>query len=750
MNLERNALLVPALSTKVLDRPYRLLMYDLPADQVWCIELPRMSDSGRVKGYVPGPRVLKATDILDALEHGHVKQEPFVAPGFWAMSDADYLAETCGEVEKVRREKRLKIRDAAWDIIAPIVTSNSLQSLLRASTLRPQILKQASAHDVSTVTVYRLLHLYWAHGSIRNGLIPSTHRCGGPGQERRIGDRHIGRVPRAFQRGEIQTKGYKLAELDKTRIATAYGLPSKTKAEAYNVLCAAFYSDEIVDSRGTRTYCIRPRGERPSKEQFLYWGEKLSRLLYEDHFSSAVRRKSPTHNGGSSQDLAAAVGQCAMFDSTSTDVYLVSMYNRQVKLPPMTRSLLIEVRSTACIGVYCGWDSPSQATALKTLYCGATNKKEYCRRFEIEIGDDDWPGMLCRTNLVDNGEMRGNSICEAERQFSFGIEYAKPYSGQSKGDVESRHHADHKGFDHTLPGNTGGKPRQRGAPHPADSACLNYFEYMQALLRYIIRYNEKEVPSLAPTEMRVAGIRPTRINILKWLRDHDQRADVPFNLDVLRALTLPEWKATFQYNGIVLKTPDGRRNIPGLRYFSEALKRDERFVLANTTRKVVPVSLRIDPESLSEIWLPSAAGLLRLPNVSSDELLKKCSTIADEVQFMDSEATYRDQHQQERDQAGLAETIAQEQTIADAKQELRKQARGLPHPVSKREARANMRASAAAEQHALASPLSLPFDPTTSPAPRTAEVQTPMAPAAGPCAAMNDFLDSLDSKEVIQ
>lgn len=743
-------MLVPALSTKVLDRPYRILMHDLAADQLWCIGLPMVSDSGRVKGYVPGPRILKTTDVMTAVEQGHVKQESFVAPGFWAMTDADYIAEARDDSEKLRREKRLKVRDVAWDIIEPIVTSNSLPSLLRASTLRPQILQQASAHGVSTVTVYRLLHLYWAHGSTRNGLIPNTHRCGGLGQERRIRDHHIGRVPRAFQRGEIQTNGYKLAALDKTRIATAYGLSSKTKAEAYNVLCAAFYSNEIVDSTGARRYCIRPRGERPSKEQFLYWGERLSRPLYEEHFSSVTRPKLPTHHGGSSQDLATAVGQCAMFDATSTDVYLVSMYNRQVKLPPMTRSLLVEVRSTACIGVHCGWESPSQATALKTLYCGATNKQEYCRRFGIEIGDDDWPGMLCRTNLVDNGEMRGDGVCEAERQFAFGIEYAKTYSGQSKGDVESRHHADHKGFDHKLPGSTGGKPRQRGVPHPADSACLNYFEYMQALLRYIIRYNNEEVPSLAPSELRAAGIRPTRINILKWLRDHDQRADVPFNVSVLRALTLPKWKATFQYNGIVLKTPDGRRNIPGLRYFSEALRHDKRFLLANTTRRVVLVSLRVDPESLSEVWLPSAAGLLRIPNVSSDELLRKCGTIADEVQCMDSEAAHRDQHQQARDQAALEETIAQEQTIADAKQELGKQARQLPHRVSKNKVRANLRANVAAEQRALASSLSPSFNSTIPPAPRSPEVQIAVAPAAGPCTAMDNFLGSLDRMEVSQ
>lgn len=565
-----------------------------------------------------------------------------------------------------------------------------------------------------------------------------------------MGDRHIGRVPRAFERGETPTKGYILTELDKTRIATAYGIAGKTRSDAYNVLCAAFYSNATVDSTGARKYCLWPRCRRPSKEQFLYWGAKSSRSLCDDHFSPVARRKLPTHHGGSSQDLAAAVGQCAMFDSTSTDVYLVSMYNRQVKLPPMTRSLLIEVRSTACIGVYCGWNSPSQATALQTLYCGVTDKKEYCHRFGIEIEEDTWPGMLCRNNLVDNGEMRGDNVCEAEKQFSFGMEYTKTYSGESKGDVESRHHADHKGFDHKLPGSTDGKLRQRGAPHPADSACLNYFEYMRALLRYIIRYNDEEVPGLAPTEMRIAGIRPSRINILKWLRDHHQRADVAVDLDMFRALTLPKWQATFQYNGIVLKTPDGRRNIPGLRYYSEALKHDERFVLANTRRKVIPVSPRVDPESLSEIWLPSTAGLLRIPNVSSDEMLKKCGTIADEVQFMENEAAYRDGHQQEYDQAQLDETIDREQTETHAKRQQRKQARQGTHLISKHKGRANMRANAAAEQRALASRPGSATDSAISPALATTDIQIAKVPAAAPCSAMNNFLDLLDSEEGFQ
>jgi len=704
MLIERNAMLVPALSKEVLDRPHRILTFDLIADELWCIELPRIDEHGHRMGYVRGPRLLSARAVTTALKAGNLKQEAFIAPGYWAMTDEAYLTETDDPVERARRQKRIDLRDAAWNVIAPIVSGVPIETLVHTPSLRPRVLECADAAKCSLPTVYRLVHLYLAHGSTLNGLIPAIDKCGGHGKQRCTSTKRIGRQPSAFKRGYQPTPGFIPTEDDKARMATAYGLigATCTRTDAYNILCAAFYSDPPSAQSKATAPALWPGHLRPTKQQFCYWGALLTEKIQVcAHPKIVADKKIPTHRGGSTQDLAAAIGQCAMFDATSTDVYLVSIYNRSVKLPPMTRSLLIEVRSTACIGFYCGWNPPSQATALQTILCGARDKSQICGRFGIPLAPDEWPGIVCRLNLADNGEMRGAKISDAERMIGFGVEYAKTYFGAGKGDVESRHHADHKGFDHKLPGSTKGKPRQRGVPHAAETACWNYFEYMRELLLYIINYNNTEVSNLAPTQMLVEGIRPTRINILKWMRDHGQRADIVVDLGQLRALTLPECKASMQYNGIILKTADGKRNIPGLRFFSDELRQDDRFIRANTTRKSEPIIVRADAEALDEIWLPSSHSLIRLPNVASDDLLIRQGTLADVVSRMDTESVYRDSHQQEVEQSSMEMTLHQQETTANARREQVKQNKSEAHPPSKHAQRTNMRKHAADEQKAV-------------------------------------------------
>lgn len=698
MTLIVNSILTSALGSEILDWPHRVLA--LEGDWLWCISLPRRRSNGHVFGYVTGPRTFSRAAIEEALDKGDLKQASFTPPGHWAMRDADYLAEANSDKEKCHREKRLAKRDAAWRIIQPLVEHHlTAGSSYNFAPPRSAFLQQAREHGCALGTVYRLFHLYLANGLTINGLIPGTDRCGAPSTQRKQ-TRRIGRKP-VHKGGAGASNEYHLSSTDKERLARGYQLISATRParEAYALVSGAFWADTKLEPGRPPEVTLFSPSKRPTFKQFLYWGEKLSGRSTKAFRFGLRNPHESTHRGGSALDLAHAVGQVAMFDSTSTDVYLTSMRSRSIKLPPMTRSLVVDVRSTAYVGFFCGWDPPSSRTALQAIYCAAIDKKELCSRFDVEIAKDDWPGMVFRTYLADNGEFKSQAITEAERQLGFGIEYARAYSGASKGTVETQHHTDHKKFDHRLPGTTRGRRRERGEPHPANLALWNYYEYMRELLLWIIEYNNQEVEHLAPAEMLIAGVQPTRIAIFKWLRDHNQRADIQCDLDQLRALTLPECKAVIQYNGILVKLEDGTRNAPILRFFCEQLRDDERYKrAAAANRKSQPVSVRFQREDISELWLPTSRGLLRVPNVTSDPKARREDTLTDIEQRLASGAESREEAQAHCDQSELTATLRREGITTAAAKEVKSELRNAPQKNSKSSQRKDLRLHAITEQ----------------------------------------------------
>lgn len=700
MQLIAGKILTPVAANSFLPVPHRILHIDACQGCVWCIALPH-SRKHRPAGYVPGPVALETDAILAAIEGGEITQAAYQPPSHWAMTDADYLAGHLPDTELARRANRIQRRKQAWTIVAPIVKNRALVDLLLDAALKRSLILQRARECKRTVpTVYRLLHLYWANGSVVNGLMPLTNRCGAPGTERHP-HRVMGRPPKRLVTKHDAPRQRILTQADKKQIGVAYALTSqgRTTRYAFAQMNNAFYSDVEVGEDGNPHFVLHSTCERPTRRQFRYWGRKLSNLpeFREQNGLPEIRMKQ-FHRGGSSRELAEAVGESAQFDATSGDVYLTSLFDRQAKLSPPTRSIIIEQRSGVILAPLVSWEHPSSSTFLQAVLLGASDKVALCARYGITIGPDDWPGMLCRKYFTDNGEARTDETLEAAEQLGFDFEFAPSYKGAAKGDVESLHHSDHRGLDHMLPGTTHGRQRGRGEEHPALSALWNYDEYMPEYLLLCIARNNEEDSKRAPTEMVAAGIRPTRINILKWLISHGQRADIPFDLEMLRAWTLPTVDAVIQRNGIFINYPGTRIRVHELRFMCDALRNDARFIKAGMTGRVIPTQVRFQGENLSELWLPQDSGLLRVPNVSSDRYLLDHATLADLAQHHESEAVRQATLQQSTDQSEAEVVQRRDAITANAGRELKRQREKSGTRVSKAMQLRNLKANAEREQ----------------------------------------------------
>jgi hypothetical protein len=705
MKIRVNQILVPTTSTAPLSSPSRILGISKENDTVWIIRLPSRTESDDYKYYQPGVKEHTLSALRKSIEDESLAEAEYQLPAHWLLADDDYLETAPTESERAKRSARIKERDTSWSAIEPLVQRRGFEGTARTySSLGPEIADVATNNDMSAQKVRRLLNLYLSSGGLKNALLPRTDRCGAKGSERVV-NKPTGR-PRIPIGKETSTReNYIITDQDKRRCALGFVLThtGATISDAYHTANGAYWSTWVVDEHGKSQAILLPPEKRPSQEQFVYWGRKCLGDAMERLFGrtrNTRKRNAENRNGGASTDITSAVGINAMFDGTSTDLYLVALHSRNVVLPPMTRILIKEPISTVVIGVYCDFQPASPNSALKAILAAAQDKHELCARFGIDCPEGHWPGLFCRTYLADNGELRAEEITEAERVFQFSIEYAKTYHGASKGDVESQHRTDHVKVDHALPGSTKGKKRSRGEDDPRDSAIFTYHEYMQILLRHYLKYNNELVPERAPLEMVQAGVEPTRLNILKWYRDTHQSAEIKVNIEHLRAHTLDRWPAVMKENGVFLKSKDKTRIYHHHRFFADGLLEDSRFQQVRATRRTKDIMVRVDA-SIDRVWLPTESGLTMLKNVSTDSSAVSQACVSDLDEYSKQILESRRARSTSDEEAAFGEVMARARVESNAKAEKRKEDLERGGAPSKAERRSNTRDNAKNEMNAL-------------------------------------------------
>ncbi|MBS1770548.1 MAG: hypothetical protein JSS77_12860 [Acidobacteria bacterium] len=710
MNLCENIVLKPGIGAGPFSWPHRILRIDRDLGQASVIALPGAPGKKAKKAtHVGGPRQVRLADLEDAMRRNALVITAFEAPGFWSMTDEQYLDDAPNKKEREKRVVRLADRDAAWEMIRPIVGTLSIRDIAgNPSQCRAKVLRQAEKCKVNGTTVYRTLHIYLASGGVRSSLIPNKHLRGAPGREKEQKTK-LGRKSRLEKAGDAGEKKFVLTPDDKRRLAIGFTLRGKgrTTEDAYLLMCSVFWAT-LLPSGETKLF---PANERPTLTEFKYWGRKLNttearkKRIGADAWTSEV-------TAGSTRDQVCAVGQIAMLDSTSTDVYLTSMRSRLKKLPPMHRTIVKELSAKAVVGLYTGWENPSPATALQAVLSSVEGLAELYARFGVEAKDDELPPpLLCKLYLVDNGEMKAAAVTEAEQQFRFGVEYVKSYSGQSKSDVENQHHTDHKRLDHKLPGTTSGKQRERGEPFPASCALWNYYEYMHELLQMIKDYNNEEVPHLAPTAMQKEGIKPTRINIMRWMMAKNMRADIPCDVNQLRASTLPSRPAVMTKTGIHLLMPDGIRHVPQIRFYAPDLMKSHFFADAVKNSASVKIKIKCKEGDTSHVWFALPTGLTRIPNVSSDDDFMREATLVDHVQWTEAEDLRKDKQRPIEDQKKLDTLLRREGITVKAAREVKEELAEMPKKPSKKESMSELRKNREEEMATLRSQSHAPLEP---------------------------------------
>lgn len=667
----------------ILRGPTRILGYNMEDDDLWLINLPRHLEPGETssvrRDYVAGPYRRSLSEYQEHIQTFRLFVLNAVRNPKLQLSDGDRLSQYQDEVRKnAVRSDHLR-RDHRFDTIRPLLCSPDTNELctpmgvIADDSFSKRLAIHAIKRHHAKATLYNWIHRYWAGGCQKNALLSDFARCGNPGQSKPQKTK-LGRSSRLYKEGISGTRGYSLTDDDKEKLKWGYRLIKHDVPmnDAYLTMSSVHWAEHQIDSSGKVRAVLFDPAERPTFSQFVRWGELMNDTCVTEMLLGPTKWRQRTDaRGGSEQDLVVAVGQLAGFDGTSTDVYLTRHNSRLKKLPPMTRLILKEVRTGLIYGLHCSWDPPSPKSALLTILHGAiASKVAWAKRFGVQLEEGIIPGLLCRTNLADHGELKGAAATEAETQFGFGIDLPPTMSGDRKGGVESQHHADHAHLDRKLPGTTRGKRPGRGDELPVTHALWNYYEYMHELIQHIVWHNSvQEVPDLAPDDMLLADppIRPTRINIYNWLTDRGMNVSLPYDYESLRAFTLPDVDAIIRKNGIYLKIKvHGQKMLlPRIRFTGAVLAKTGLMSQVKQSGSPIHTRLKMDPTDLSKAWLPTKAGLIQVLNSARDTTINSRYTLQEYTEFVEERILEKDMRRGEVEQ-GQVDTILRRYAVTDA------------------------------------------------------------------------------------
>ncbi len=452
----------------------RLLWCPASGDAVAAIDA---ADAGAM------PEVL-SIDLLRAdLEAGHAR----------LLLEDPYLVLVADDERLPQRHRQM--RDQAWSVIEGLVTS---EPAIYFADRRGKLIEQcAGRHCVTRRSLYKYLRRYWQRGQTRNALLPDYGRCGGKGKERTAhGASKLGRPVKYSDKAGLNVT----PDLRRVfQVGTQRFLLSGTKftvADAYLEIKRTFLSSKTIDPENGR---IRHRPIEamentglPTIGQYRYWLQKDFKSLEIKRCRVGAKKYDKDLRGllGTSTAEVLGPGDRYQIDATIADVYLVSRLDREKIIGRPVLYVVIDVFSRMIAGLYVGLEGPSWVGAMMALANTHADKAAYCRRFGINIDEEDWPcHYLPGTLLGDRGEIESAKINSLINNFHVTVENAASYRADWKGIVEQRFHLLPARFKPYVPGYVETDFRARGGKDYRLDAVLDLDEFTKIVIWCALYYN---------------------------------------------------------------------------------------------------------------------------------------------------------------------------------------------------------------------------------------------------------------------
>lgn len=496
-------------------------------------------------------------------------------------------------------EKHRHRRDAAWQVIAPLVTSDV--DLFIPDKRGALVAAAIQRTGRTRKTIYLYLRRYWQRGQTKNALLPGFDQCGAKGQTKSISDRKRGRPGKlAVKTG--QPTGLNVNQEVRDKILRGMTLfyeqrDGMSLTRARQLTLENLFNKGYTLRNGILVPVLPPDEELPTLDQFRYWYEKERNLVRSITMRQGERRFETTYRPvlGDSTQMAFGPGSVYQVDATIGDIYLVSSLDRSRIIGRPVIYTIMDVFSRLIAGMSVSLEGPSWLSAMLALENATTNKVAFCAEYGIVITEDEWPSHhLTEAILADRGEFEGYQADNLVNALNIRVMNTAPYRGDWKGIVERNFRLSNDTLIRWLPGAVY-KHRERGEPDYRLDACLNLYEFRQLMLHCVLHHNNHyRLDWYRLDEFMITDrVEPYPIELWNWGVQNRSGHLRSLAQDVIRLNLLPTKEASVSRDGI---------RFQGLHYTSNLAVQEAWFVKARV-KGTWRVPVAYDPRKTDVIYL---------------------------------------------------------------------------------------------------------------------------------------------------
>lgn len=553
-------------------------------------------------------------------------------------------------------ERYVKLRDAAWKRIEPLVNEDCLPLLMDRETRGSLIASRGRELNCQPTQLYRDLYRFFRGGMDRDALYPD-YKSVEIGSHPPDGQRKRGRKPAEVKNGK-QPNNPPVTSVERAKIAAIIKKQANagvTKEDIFETVNELLRHSSVVQEGSKTTYVLLPPHLLITKAQFLRIfdeadeGNAISRRLVGaiEWNSKNKWRKSRSH-----ADVGGP-GQRFEVDWCGTQVELVARDHPDRKIGTAIVYFVVDTWSNLVVGFHvtiagASWDSASLA-----LFNAICDKKTYFEHYDIPYPEEDYKNVQ-GCPFAFRGDRGPEVISFASYSAVHGtgsdMQNSRRMQPRDKADVESVNSIFKRKLFKRL---AGFRPKMKKivARNPRKDACLTLYDLIRIVMLEIIQCNRRplalaSVPSIA----RKAGVKPTPIALWNWgltnvtgyLRKEDP--------DALYTKLLPESDALITENGLKWKK---------FLYTSPELERLDVFSSARRKGRGTPVKIRVDPMRPWLVFIPKLKG----------HGYWECSRIDPEGHY--EQYLFEDAEQESKAHSEKTKAIRQEETqaISDKKAE---------------------------------------------------------------------------------
>lgn len=499
-------------------------------------------------------------------------------------------------------EKEKEIRNKAWEIIKAIAEKENEPEVFNAKKRAEFVKKASEKFGVSNKTVYKYLRRYWQRGKHMNALLPDYKNR--KVQEKQETGKKRGR-PKKYK--DIIGEGVNVDEETKRIFRIALNKFYYTKIgnslnTAYQLMRKEFYADGYKVDGGIKKPILIPSSEVPTFGQFKYFFYKERNLKKEIYSRKGSKEYLQNHRPilGNSTVEAYGPGYYEI-DATIADVYLVSRYNRNWIIGRPVIYQCIDRFSNLITGLYVGLEGPSWNGAMSALANSASNKVDFCKEYDIEITEEQWPSHhLCDTLIADR-ELQGKMVETLISSLHVKVQTTSPYRADMKPFVERSFQViNKKSIQPFLPGTVKTDFRKRGSRDYRLDSVLDLFQFTQIMIYSILEYNQSWLSNYNREEMMISDdIEPIPIKLWNWGIKNRAGLLRSVSEDIVKLNLMPTVNAYITAKGIKFK---------GLFYSSSNLLKEGNFERVRITGSGENIQISYDPRNLNYIYIRKEDG----------------------------------------------------------------------------------------------------------------------------------------------